>query len=311
MAFLSERDVERILKAGRIAAEVKKLIPSLVVPGRPYREIAEAVENAIRERGGVPAFPCNISWGHEAAHYSPFWDDKRVVPEEGVIKIDFGVSVEGYLSDTSVSIDLSGGDNEDLIKAAQEALDRALSIVGPGVNISDVSSTIEKTIKSYNLKPISNLTGHTMEPYRLHAGISIPNVESSVKGAFRPGMLAAIEPFVTKGLGMVVDGDLVNIYSFSRPLDKRMKRRLGRLASVFEGVYMSRRGLPFSERWLMGEVKDRNVETVRSVLSMLASRRYLNSYPVLIEPSGLQVAQAEDTVLVLEKEVIVTTRRNG
>ena len=313
VVIITEKDIEMISKAGKIASEIKRIIPSIVRPGVPYTKIAETIENEIRNRGGEPAFPCNISWGHEAAHYSPFQDDTRTVPSEGVIKIDFGVSIDGYLSDTSVSIDLSG-ENEDLLKASQEALDKAISIIEPGIPIREISSVIEKTIKSYGLKPVSNLTGHAMERYRLHAGISIPNVDSNTKGTLRPGMLVAIEPFTTRGIGMVVNGDVVNIYSFSRPLDKRGKRMAGRLASVLEKLYHTRRGLPFSERWLYTELVNKKVSnpltTIREVLSLLRTRRYLNDYPVLIEPTGLQVAQSEDTVLVLDKEVIVTTRES-
>ncbi len=309
MAILTEKDIENIKKAGRIAYEIKQMIQQMVRPGVPYLEIAERVEEAIRSKGGEPAFPCNISWGHEAAHYSPYWEDSRKVPDSGILKIDFGVMVRGMLSDTSVSIDLSG-ENEDLIKAAQDALDKAISVMRPDIQVWEISSVIEKTIKSYGLKPVSNLTGHAMEPFRLHAGVSIPNVSNSSRIAIRPGMLIAIEPFTTKGLGYVVNGNDINIYSFSRPLDKKGRRLAGRLASMLEKIYEERRGLPFSERWLMSAAKGRKItiDYIRETLKTLATRRYLIDYPVLVEPTGLQVAQAEDTVLVLEKEVIVTTR---
>ena len=299
---LSEEDIEKVIKAGKIAFKVKSEIKSLVRPGMKYVDLATAIEDRIRSLGGEPAFPCNISIGEEAAHYTPLIDDSRVVPDTGVLKVDIGVHVDGYLADTSVSIDLSG-ENEMLIQSVEEALEKALELVSPGTKVSAVGEVIEKTIKYYGFKPIRNLTGHAMERYRLHTGFSIPNTKSGA-GTIKPGMLLAIEPFATTGIGYVVDGAVKTIFSFSKPLTKR-KGLNSVVGSILERVYLMRKSLPFTERWYVtAELK----KAFREALSRLEKNKTVIGYPVLVESSGQQVAQAEDTILVLEKETIITTR---
>jgi len=256
----------------------------------------------IRCLGGEPAFPCNISVCEEASHYSPLLYDSRAIPDTGILKVDIGVHVDGYLADTSISIDFSG-ENEMLIQSVEEALDRALDLIGPGTKVSAVGEVIEKTIGYYGFKPIRNLTGHAMERYKLHTGFSIPNTKGGA-GTIKPGMLLAIEPFATTGVGLVVDGAVKTIFSFSKPLTRKrgVNNAIGR---VLERIYLTRKSLPFTERWYVtAELKS----AFREALQILESNRTVIGYPVLVESSGQQVAQAEDTVLVLDKEVIVTTR---
>ena len=64
-------------------------------------------------------------------------------------------------------------------------------------------------------------------------------------------------------------------------------------------------GLPFAERWLKNIISERS-KLIR-VLKNLVKNKVLNCYPVLVEASTNPVAQFEHTVLVLEKEVIITT----
>jgi len=303
--LVSEETIEKILRAGKIAGEIRKKVKEFVKPGISYIELASFVERKILELGGKPAFPCNISWGNEAAHYTPFADDKRFVPDKGILKIDFGVHVDGFLSDTAISIDLSG-ENEDLVKATEEALDNALEIIVPGIKVSDIGETIEKTIKNYGAKPVRNLTGHNMERYRLHAGLSVPNITGG-GGKIVPGMLIAIEPFATKGLGYVVNGNTTSIFSITRnPVKQRgLDPNSHRLLSK---IFNERRELPFTERWYINEEEFSDPAIFRALINKALKKRVVTGYPVLIEPTGLQVAQAEDTVLVLDKEVIVTTR---
>ncbi len=301
---LSAEGVEKYLKAGKIASDIKRVLWSIVTPGKSYLEVCNTIEEEIRRRGGQPAFPCNISVAHEAAHYSPLADDNRVIPESGIVKIDFGVSVDGYLSDTAVSIDLSG-EHEDLVKAVEEALDRAIEAIAPGIKVSLIGEVIERTLSSYGVRPVRNLTGHAMSRYRLHTGLSIPNTRGMFRGRIEKGMAIAIEPFGTKGIGYVLDSDIVTIYSVVRPPHKKMKLGDKLAEDLYKRVYNERKELPFSERWY---VDDYGIENVRRALKVLCSRRIVTCYPTLIEASGAQVAQAEDSVLVTDKEVIVYTR---
>ncbi len=300
-----ENIIEKYLEAGKIVADIKKQIPQLVKPGMKYIELAEFIENKIIEKGGKPAFPCNISWAYEAAHYTPIVDDDKKIPDKGILKVDFGAHVDGYISDTSISIDLSG-ENEDLIKAVEEALDKVIEALYPGIRIEKISEIIEKTIESYGARPIRNLTGHSLDHYNLHAGVSIPNTKSTItRGVLKPGMALAIEPFATKGIGYVIDSNPITIYSIIRTPTKKNKGLSPQANNLYKSIYNDRKELPFTERWY---IKNNNIKTVREAISQLFKKRFITGYPILVEASGSEVSQAEDSFLILEKEVIVYTR---
>jgi len=236
-----EVDDEAILKVGKIAAEVREYAKSIIKKDMPLLEIAEKIEAKIEELGAKPAFPTNLSINEIAAHYTPSHEDKTLAT--GLLKIDFGVQVNGYTADTAFSIDLENSDeNLKLIKSSEDALENAIkyvtnnqestedsigdsgasSVSGGGalkkvnkkggyVNASEIGKIIQKTIESQNLSPIINLSGHSMEQYELHAGITIPNVDDK-KNTILDSGLYAIEPFSTNGSGKVRDGKPSGIY---------------------------------------------------------------------------------------------------
>ena len=111
-----DKEITNIIKAGKICSDVKKWVisNSLVIKGVPLIDIAEKIENKIIELGGKPAFPVNTSINEVAAHYTPYFDDKSIA--HGLIKIDFGVHVDGWAADNAISFDLENSqENKKLI----------------------------------------------------------------------------------------------------------------------------------------------------------------------------------------------------
>ncbi|MGC9210491.1 MAG: type II methionyl aminopeptidase [Acidilobus sp.] len=300
----STEELEKILAAGRIAAEARDYGAALVKPGASAREVCEEVESLIRRRGAQPAFPCNFSINEVAAHYTPGVSDDVRVPDKAIVKVDVGASVDGYLADTAVSVVVGGGELERLSRSAQEALEAAAHVIGPNVRVFDIGRTIERTISSMGFRPIKNLTGHTMTRYVLHAGESIPNYadRTTFYRRLRPPLLVAIEPFSTTGKGFVVDGPQAYIYS-ATGREPRTASELAR--SVLRFVLEKFSTLPFAVRWLYPEWKESEIV---SALEELTRARALVRYPVLIEASGAPVAQFEHTFYVTREGVIITTR---
>ena len=66
---------------------------------------AEQIEGKIRELGGKPAFPVNLSINEIAAHYTPAYNDETKA--DGLLKVDIGVQIEGAIADTAFSLDLT------------------------------------------------------------------------------------------------------------------------------------------------------------------------------------------------------------
>lgn len=279
-------------KSGRIAAHLRKLVPELVQEGVRVLDICEKVERTIVDLGGKPAFPCNVGLNEIAAHYtSPSGDSSRI-PNGSIVKIDFGVHVDGYITDTAVTLSLNPRLSP-MVQTAEEALRKALEIIRPGAKVSEIGAVIQAAIEKRGFKPIRNLTGHVIERYTIHTGEAIPNVGGVGGGRLREGQVCALEPFVTSssGKGEVRDGDTAYIYRFSKR--KGVSTEEGkRLVEYIEGEYKT---LPFAKRWLAGLDWLRNGE---AAFNELVRSRCVLGYPVLVERGGEPVAQAEHTVLI-------------
>ncbi|RLG56859.1 MAG: type II methionyl aminopeptidase, partial [Candidatus Hydrothermarchaeota archaeon] len=197
---MKEESLSYYKKAGEIAKEVLEEGLKKIKPGVKLLEVAEFVEARIIEKGGKPAFPCNISVNEIAAHYSPTAWDERTFEKGDLVKLDIGVHVNGYIADVAKSIDLGNkGENKKLIEASEEALKNAIDMIKPGVKTSEIGETIEETIKGFGFVPVSNLTGHQLQRWRLHGGMFIPNVKIRGGEEIKEGDVIAIEPFATNG----------------------------------------------------------------------------------------------------------------
>ncbi len=296
--MLSGEDREDFIESGRIAAKVREESRKLIMVDESLLDIAETVEQMILEEGAKPAFPLNISVNEEAAHFSPESGCERTLGESDVVKVDIGVSVDGALTDTAYTTDLSGRYGK-LVEASEMALEAAIKLMVPGTKISEISATIEETIKSYGFLPISNLTGHMIQKGLLHAGVEVPNVRSSVPYSLKEGDVFAIEPFASTGSGFVQDTDQVEIFSLINP----KPLRLPQARKIQEFIMREYRALPFAQRWL--DAKHSRI-MVNSALKEMISQKIAAAYPVLKDSGDGLVSQAEHTILVEEKPTVLT-----
>ncbi len=292
---------KEILKAGAIAKEVKEFARKLVKKDMLLLEIAEKIEDKIRELGGEPAFPCNLSVNEIAAHYTPSYNDESVA--HGLLKVDFGVHIDGYVADTAFSVDLEGSEeNKMLIEASKKALERAINSVkkfGVGVKVCEIGRAIEESIKYYGFYPIVNLSGHQIEQYDLHAGLTIPNIYDGRADTLSSG-LYAIEPFATSGSGKIHDGKPSGIYSLIDP--KNVRSPIAR--EILNFIAENYVNLPFCSRWLVKEFGTKALIGIRQ----LEMNGNIHHYNQLIESAGKPVSQTENTILLKESgEVVVTS----
>jgi len=291
-------ETQKILQAGKIASQVSKFAKSIIKKDMPLLEIAEKIEEKIIELGGKSAFPTNLSINDIAAHYTPSHDDKILA--SGLLKIDFGVHVDGWIADTAFSLDLENSEeNKKLIEASEKALENAIKIVNKNVKISEIGEVIHEAIQSYGFSPIINLSGHEMRQYDLHAGITIPNIDDKKNVLLEKG-LYAIEPFATTGNGKVHDGKDSGIYMLIN--NKNVRSQIAReILKFIEEEYQT---LPFCSRWI---VKKFGTKALFG-LKQLEENGNLHQFPQLVESGKGKVSQAEHTVLVEDGGVIVTTK---
>ena len=291
--------LEKYMKAGRIAAEARELGISMIRDGALAYDVAEAIENYIREKGAKPAFPANLSVNHEAAHYTPLHGDKRRFRTGDLVKVDVGAHVDGYIGDTSRTIEVGSNRYFRLIKASEEGLNTAMDVIRAGADLDEVGASVEGVISSFGYRPIENLTGHLLENHRLHAGLSIPSVKGLERGTIMEGMAIAVEPFATDGAGHVKNAGNPGIYMV---IDKNKKPRKEEQRDFFEAIVENFGALPFAERWCH-EI-DRNAP---KLLKQLSRRGHIHAYEVLADAKKGMVSQRENTMIVKKDGVIVTT----
>ncbi len=293
--------MDEILKNLKIAEKAwikaKKVADSLVKPGNTLLQVAEEVDEKIKETAEI-AFPINISRNNEAAHYSPKTDCTETFKEGDLIKIDIGTHSQGYIVDAAYSIDLSKTKmHQELCIASKEALNSAMKYIQKekeNSQFGEIGKIIEDTIKKYNgYKPIYNLTGHSMEQYDLHAGKSIFNHASNNKNKLGQGIFA-IEPFATDGSGLIKNGDFCSIFSYANSTTRLPNcRLLAEEAKQFK--------LPFSERWV-GKKMELNQKKL--AMTSLINSGCFKTHPVLLEKQGSFVSQHEKTIYIDENNKV-------
>ncbi|MCL5016875.1 MAG: type II methionyl aminopeptidase [Candidatus Parvarchaeota archaeon] len=289
---------QKWLLAGKIGKEARETGIAAAKPGAKLLDVAEAIEKKISDMGAKPSFPPNLSVNQIAAHYTPRFEDDKVLEKGDILKVDVGASVDGYLSDTAATT-VVGEDDNDLVKASREALSEALKIAKPGVDVNDIGSVIERIIKSHGFSPIVNLGGHGIGRYDLHEEGFIPNISGSYSRPLKREGVIAIEPFATTGGGYVVDSSEVQILGFEE--QKPVRSALGR--EILEFISSEYNKLPFAKRWIIKKFG----RVAELELKSLVAAGALSEFHVLKEKNDGMVSQFEHTILFDGSEIIVTT----
>jgi methionyl aminopeptidase len=301
MPLYDEEALEKFRLSGKILRETREEMRGYVKESMLIIDVCEKAEGLIRSKGGKPAFPCNVSINEVAAHYTSPPGDTSIIPEKSVVKVDIGVHVDGYVTDTAFTACFNP-EYANMVETAQIALKAAIDTVAGDVSPSKIGGVIENTIKNRGFKPIQNLTGHSVGRYLIHAGTSIPNIHQVSFGKLRAGEIYAIEPFVTirEAGGAVEDAPhrtifrLVKAKSTKSPPAKQ-------LLKYIEDNFLT---LPFAERWLQNVLPK---EQYRDAFKELYVAKAIMGYPVFVEVTRKVVAQAEHTVLVNEGGCTVLT----
>ena len=124
MQNIDDAVLEHYMKAGKAVAAALKLGKMLARPGTKLLDLGSLIEEEIKKNGAELSFPVNLSLDTCAAHYSPIIEDSTILPSQGLLKIDCGSHVEGYIADAAITVNLGNeeGLKATLVKAAEEAL---------------------------------------------------------------------------------------------------------------------------------------------------------------------------------------------
>ncbi|KAJ8662899.1 methionine aminopeptidase, type II [Lichtheimia ornata] len=304
----SEDDYNDMRKAAEVHRQVRAYAQKAIKPGMSMIEIAELIENGTRavvDENGLEAgigFPTGVSLNHCAAHYTPNAGDKTVLSYDDVMKVDFGVHVKGRIIDSAFTMNFNPKFDK-LVEAAKEATYAGIKEAGIDVRLCDIGAAVHEVYdsyeieldgKTYDIKPIRNLNGHTIEPYKIHAGKSVPIIRNSGdETKLEEGEQIAIETFCSTGRGYVVEDGECSHYARNADVGF-VPLRLPRAKSLLATINKSFGTLPFCRRYLdrIGEQK------YLMGLRNLVSAGVVTEYPPLVDTKGCYTAQLEHTILL-------------
>ncbi|MBE6499812.1 MAG: type II methionyl aminopeptidase [Methanobrevibacter thaueri] len=303
--------IESYIESGKIASRIRDEASKMIKDGTLVIDLVEYVEGEILKSGAAIAFPCNVSINEVAAHYTSPANDKTMIQAGDMVKLDLGAMIDGCIADTAVTI-IADGDvdkyytqdeinlHEEIVEASSAGLEAALATARAGVEISKIGEAVHEAIKEYNLNPIYNLMGHSLEVNNLHAGISIPNYNNHDDQTLEEGQAIAIEPFATNGQGNVNDAPGKYIFSYRMHKPFRLKTTQ-RVLSYIENNH---RYVPFSGRWITDEFGKRKSGIA---LMQLSNAMAIYPYAPLKEKKNCFVSQKEHTVIIEKEGCMITT----
>ncbi|TPX20024.1 Methionine aminopeptidase 2 [Coccidioides immitis] len=314
-------------KSAEIHRQVRQYAQKeLLKPGRSLTEIAEGIEDSVRALTGHMGleegdslvagmgFPTGLNINHCAAHYSPNAGNKMVLQYGDVMKVDFGVHVNGRIVDSAftVAFDPVYGN---LLNAVKDATNTGIREAGIDVRMSDIGAAIQETMESYEVeingttypvKAIRNLNGHTIGHYLIHGGStgkSVPIVKGGDQTKMEEGETYAIETFGSTGKGFVRDDMEVSHYA-KVPDAPNVPLRLSSAKNLLNVITKNFGTLPFCRRYLdrLGQ------EKYLLGLNNLVSSGLVDAYPPLVDVKGSYTAQFEHTILLRPNVKEVITR---
>jgi len=287
--------------------QTRQYIKKWVKPGMSMISICEELENTARRLIGENglsaglAFPTGCSRNHCAAHYTPNAGDPTVLAYDDVVKIDFGTHINGRIIDCAFTLAFNPRYDK-LLQAVKEATDTGIKAAGIDVRLCDIGEAIQEVMesyeveidgKTYQVKAIRNLNGHSISPYRIHAGKTVPIVKGGETTRMEENEFYAIETFGSTGKGYVHDDMDCSHYmkDFDKPyipLRLQSSKNLLRLINSNFGT------LAFCKRWL-----DRAGATkYQMALKDLCDKEIVNAYPPLCDVKGCYTAQYEHTIML-------------
>lgn len=322
-------ELKRWRNAGAVARRTLNHISESMEAGMTWHSVIENSERYIRRHGGNPAFPCTLSVNNIAAHFTT---DHTLTPPEGIeemilqkgdlVKLDIGVHVKGAIADNAITVEIgNGGNHTDQIRAAKEARDASIEKMHPGTPWHEVGAAAEQVAIDAGFQPIRNLSGHQLEKFNLHAGVSVPSHacgpnHPGYRGVVPSGGIFAVEPFNTTGSSGMVENmaprNSSNIYRVTgnveirRAVAKKKLRPLGAtMARYIEERYHT---LPFAERWAYpllekpfpNEGEESHQRKWNSLVKKLQDIRFLETYAALRCADGGMVGQYEHTVHITD-----------
>jgi len=304
-----------IRQAAEAHRQTRQYIQRWVKPGMKMIDICEELEKTSRAliaENGLEAglaFPTGCSRNHVAAHYTPNAGDSTVLEYDDVVKMDFGTHIKGRIIDCAWTLSFNPK-FDPLLKGVQEATETGIKTAGIDARLCDVGAAIQEVMESheielegqtYQVKSIRNLNGHSISPYQIHSGKTVPIIKGGETTLMEENEFYAIETFGSTGKGHVHEDMECSHYMKNFDVG-HVPLRLQKSKTLLNTINKNFGTLAFCRRWLdrLGESR------YLMALKDLGEKGIVDPYPPLVDIKGCYTAQYEHTILLRPtcKEVI-------
>lgn len=202
----SAREIEAMRRSGKITAKVLTDLMLAAKPGMSTAEIDALAEKGIRELGGEPTFkgyrgyPASVctSVNDRVVHGIP---NGEVLREGDLLSIDLGTTLEGYVSDSAVTVPIGAVSPQArrLLDVTQECLMLGIEQMRIGNHVGDIGHAVQRHAEANGYGVVRVLVGHGVGT-SMHEDPQVPNYGKRGTGAkMRPGLVLAVEPMITQG----------------------------------------------------------------------------------------------------------------
>lgn len=226
IALRSPRELDKMRRCGAAVASILEELVVLVREGVTTAELDAEAERLMKESGAVSAsrgyhgYPAHIctSLNEEVVHGIP---GPRTLRSGDIASIDVCMELDGFYADMAETVPVGeiDGEKEQLLAAAEEALEMAIEQARPGNRLFDISHAIEETARRNGFSVVRRFTGHGIGR-QMHEEPQIPNYGKPHTGPkIREGMTLAIEVMLNAGTHRVVilEDDWTAITADRRP----------------------------------------------------------------------------------------------
>ena len=203
----SDRDIELMRQAGRIAAGARTVARQMIEPGVTTKAINKEVFNFIRKSGaeptflgyaGYPASAC-ISVNDQVIHGIP---GPRKIREGDIVSVDVGATFKGFVGDCAGTYPCGQCSDEALrlIAVTRQSFFEGMKYARHGNRVSDVSAAIQQYVEANGCSVVRDYVGHGVGA-KMHEDPEVPNYVQLGHGSPRllKGMTIAVEPMVNAG----------------------------------------------------------------------------------------------------------------
>lgn len=202
----SDREIEAMRRSGKITAKVLAHLMESAKAGMTTADIDALAEQGIRGLGGVPTFkgyrgyPASVctSVNDRVVHGIP---NGYVLREGDLLSIDLGTTLDGWVSDSAVTIPIGAVSAEArrLLDVTQECLMLGIEAIRSGNRVGDIGFAVQQHAEANGYGVVRELVGHGVGT-EMHEDPQVPNYGRPGTGAkLRPGMVLAVEPMITQG----------------------------------------------------------------------------------------------------------------